>query len=322
MECFVKDAKTFLAKVACCGTVVESELTFASIYDEVSQITIVGAKQVPEAGDFVVLDNGFFGVIQTVEPERDVLHLSCRVPLTMFERKLWQGDAPFTVNGYEQFLKAKIEAEFKNLQDIVYRLPFLEVTAETTTTGGITPTLDEGQWSVKGFALKLRRMEGIYLDFVPRRDKLEIKIRKRPEVEKRIIIPSTDYQLEDRSVSGESVGRVTMVCEGRIQDYYLLTNGKMTKTYTAANRVKGSWVLETCDEDPDTAALEIFLDNYYSHNITFRSKQKLDWGTKVQILVERQLYRSYISAVRMETDGVWTYQTGEMSTAYPPLRRL
>lgn len=329
MFCIIKDGKTFQRRSDCGGfQAVDRGSTFDSIYDEVSQIRLLDARCPPDEGDWLYLDNGFAGVVKSYEINDGQLDVKCRVPLTIFDRKVYLPEGTFTPKEtLEQTLANMIDEQYVSLSDEVYQLPYIHINVNTSTYEEIPPSLDEGLYSVKGYALKLRRTAGIYTTFVPKRDYLEVNIGKFVHDPVTIILPHKDYELIEQNVSFRKLGKITVINKeiDLIKNYYLLENGNVTDVYQSTNRVIGDWTTEFVSKDTNMLdfATEKFRENYYSHNITIKAKDKIPFGTETRIMLDDQLYHSYVAAVRSDpSSGLFIIQSGEVDLAYPPLRRL
>lgn len=328
MYCIIKDRKTFVAKPACSGVAVEYDLTYASIYDEVSHITLTGYKKPPDEGDFLWLENGYVGVIKSIDdPSDEQINIKCRQVITLFERQQYLGSRSLPALPLENRLKTMIDDEYTHQSDVMYRLPYLDVVTSGATQIDIQPTTDGGFFTIKSYLLKLRRLAKIYAKYTVKRNRLCVEIRPYDPGTHTVILPSAEYELVTSRVTDTKVGKVTVVHEptGDQCNYYLLDNGNITGQYQTTDRVAGEWVYITVDndDDPVLAVQEVIRCNSYSHNITFRSRERLEWGAALKIVLHNKLYDGYIAAVRYSSaDDYYTYQSGDIDLHYPPLRRL
>lgn len=323
MYCIVKDGKTFRAKTDTTCSVTDYDLTLESIYDEVSDIAVVGARGKPKEGDFVFIENGYMGIVSEVETDKVVVNMKIRQMVTLFDRDIFYAE-PQGVT-VEARLKHMIDVNFTSQPDVMYRLPYLEVIAETSTSANVKPDIENGIYNIKSFIAKLRRLYSIFVTFEAKRDKLIIRIARKIVPIKQIDFSDADLRVIERSFSCESIGRITTKAEdtGEVKNWYRLVDGMITNTYTGDGRTDGKWRLlnvREAKEAPDAARNE-FLSNSYSHIIAFAAtpqKARFGFYDSVKISLESRLFVSYIAAVKIKKDSrLVEYQCGELRTTYP-----
>ena len=128
----------------------------------------------------------------------------------------------------------------------------------------------------------------------------------------------SDYEILEESFAHEAIGKITTIAEdaGARQDWYLLTDGTVTNTYTDENRVDGTWEILNVSEAAN-AAEEVknkFAENSDSHLIEFACNK--DYAFYDDLIVrtkEGQVLTSYISAIRRSSDrNKNVYKSGEL----------
>nr|DAP07769.1 MAG TPA: collagen triple helix repeat protein [Caudoviricetes sp.] len=291
-------------------------MTVQSIYDEVSEFKIRGNESSAKAGDFFFAD-GFFGIIKEVDKDRETLDITCNDIDTLFARDI--PDDPGTVGGnIEGYIKSLIDKYYVNLSDAVYATPFLTVVASTSTVGSALPDVENGVWNVKSYLSKVRRLYNIHTSYSVVNGGLVMRLFHRDRQTHKVFLDLSDYEVLEESFAHEAIGKITTIAEdaGARQDWYLLTDGTVTNTYTDENRVDGTWEILNVSEAAN-AAEEVknkFAENSDSHLIEFACNK--DYAFYDDLIVrtkEGQVLTSYISAIRRSSDrNKNVYKSGEL----------
>ena len=327
MICLIKDRLSFATKPECGGVVIRAEIVIGSIYDEMSKITIVRGADLPTEGDYVWLDGGYIGIIKSFDIEDEFkVDITCRQIITLFEREQFL-TGRLTAQTVEARIKKLIEDEYINQSDPLYRFGFIQIRTEGETEMDVQPTLEDGFFSVKSYLLKARRLANVGIYFAVKRDTLSIKVRPASSQREVIVLPGMSCELLESRISDNCVSKVTVYKGdlGTKQDFYLLKTGNIATSPTAVGRIHGKWVHGQVgeDDDPQLEALDIFSKNSYSHNITFRSAKRMEWGTDLSILLNGRLYKGYVASAKFDTEeALYTYQSGDIDLNYPLRRRL
>lgn len=314
MITYIRDRHTFALKHH--ATALTYDMTVQSIYDEVSDFKIRGKESSAKAGDFFFAD-GFFGIIKEVDKDRETLDITCNDIDTLFARDI--PDDPGTVGGsIEGYIKSLIDKYYVNLSDAVYATPFLTVVASTSTVGSALPDVENGVWNVKSYLSKVRRLYNIHTSYSVVNGGLVMRIYHRDRQTHKIFLDLSDYEILEESFAHEAIGKITTIAEdaGARQDWYLLTDGTVTNTYTDENRVDGTWEILNVSEAAN-AAEEVknkFAENSDSHLIEFACNK--DYAFYDDLIVrtkEGQVLTSYISAIRRSSDrNKNVYKSGEL----------
>ena len=205
-----------------------------------------------------------------------------------------------------------------NLSDAVYATPFLTVVASTSTVGSALPDVENGVWNVKSYLSKVRRLYNIHTSYSVVNGGLVMRIYHRDRQTHKIFLDLSDYEILEESFAHEAIGKITTIAEdaGARQDWYLLTDGTVTNTYTDENRVDGTWEILNVSEAAN-AAEEVknkFAENSDSHLIEFACNK--DYAFYDDLIVrtkEGQVLTSYISAIRRSSDrNKNVYKSGEL----------
>lgn len=328
MYCIVKDGKTFRAPDGAACSVVDYSLVMDSIYDEVSDLRVTRTEVPPKEGDFIYLENGYQGIVQEAEPEEGTISLKCRQMPALFEREMYYAEPQGAT--LEQRLKDMIDKNFTNQEDVLYRLPYLEVNALTATAGDTRPDIDDkGLYSIGAYIAKLTRLHDIFVTFTFEREKLRVDIARKVVPMKQIDFSDAGLRVTEQAFSRETTAKITARAEdtGAQKDWYLLADGTVTDVYTATGRTEGQWKALDVREEQDMAdaVKDEFRSNTYSHKISFAAapeKARFSFYDRVRISLGGKLFESYIAAVKVSKGtGQIEYECGELRTTYP-LKKL
>ena len=315
MTVYIKDEKTFETKFL--GEALSWDMTEQSIYDEVTKIGIRAEKEGIEPGDYIYMD-GYFGVIKSIDVDDEVLTITANDGNLIFYHDLFETEDNCAA-GIEQFLKRQVEANFKNVDDAEYAMPYLNVVAATTTPApDLFPEVEGGVWNIKTFLSKTRRLYRVFMRLVPERNVLNVIFEKRAGTSRKVDLSMENYELTEESYSSQQTAKVTSKCKatGEEADWYLLEDGSITQQKPAEGRAKGEWAKIVVDEEEqvESAVKEEFSNNSYSHMIEFRTREEMDFFDPVQLRTPGgTVLQSYISAVRkMMGDDRTTYKTGSL----------
>ena len=312
MQCFIKDGKSFRTKHIAPAV---GDITIKSIYDEVSNITIPRQGYTVGVGDFIFTE-GYAGIVNEVSAEDGAISLSCIDINRLFRRDLFPVE--WVGAGIEEFIKEQIEREYVDVEDVIYRLPYLDVVIHTRTLEDVKPENSEGLWNLKSYFARVRRLAGVFVEFSADGDRLRVDIMRRDRPFHNIDLTMGGFEVLEESFSSGTTGRVTAKAEdtGEISDWYLLENGEIVNEYTAADRVEGEWAKLVVDgvDDVETQVKNIFNTNSYSHMIEFATYKKYGFYDECVLKTPGgKIVRSYISAVRkVSGDERTIYKTGEL----------
>lgn len=314
MITYIRDRHTFALKHH--ATALNYDMTVQSIYDEVSDFKIRGKESSAKAGDFFFAD-GFFGIIKEVDKDRETLDITCNDIDTLFSRDI--PDDPGSVGGsVEQYIKSLIDKYYVELSDAVYATPFLTVIASTSTTGSALPDVENGVWNIKSYLSKVRRLYNIHTSYSVVNGGLVMRLFHRDRQTHKVFLDLSDYEILEESFAHEAIGKITTIAEdtGARRDWYLLTDGTITNTYTDENRVDGTWEVLNVSEAANavTEVKNKFAENSDSHLIEFAcSKDYTFYDNLLVRTKDGQVLSSYISAIRRSSDRKKTvYKSGEL----------
>lgn len=321
MQLFIKDRKSFVTKFS--SLILDYEIK-PSIYDTVSTYTIPN-ENLPNEGDFVYdEDTGFIGVIGAIETERQIAILSVHQIHTIFSRKMIYQSTSYTY--LETYLKTLIDNNFTNCTDTFYAMPFLNVTALTSTASTMTPDVDDYVYSVSSFMAKARRLKSVFCEFDISRTQLGINITTRANPAKNIDFSNPSFYITEQNISSLTVSKITSYCEenSQVQNWTLLDDGTIVNTSPATGRVDGEWTTLIVNKAADVQdkVNDEFAKNYYSHNITFQCPLSYDFKLydNLQIKIDGKIFTSYVAQMRRwKNSKVQEIQCGELQVKYPYL---
>lgn len=314
MITYIRDRHTFALKHH--ATALTYDMTVQSIYDEVSDFKIRGNESSAKAGDFFFTE-GFFGIIKEVDKDRETLDITCNDIDTLFARDI--PDDPGTVGeSIEQYIKSLIDKYYVKLSDAVYATPFLTVIASTSTTGSALPDVEDGVWNIKSYLSKVRRLYNIHTSYSVVNGGLVMRLFRRDRQTHKVFLDLSDFEVLEESFAHEAIGKITTIAEdtGARQDWYLLTDGTITNTYTDENRIDGTWEVLNVSEAAN-AAEEVknkFAENSDSHLIEFACSKEYNFYDNLIVRTkDGQVLTSYISAIRKSSDrSKNVYKSGEL----------
>lgn len=314
MIAYIRDRHTFKLKHH--ATALSYDMTVQSIYDEVSEFTVKGTGSSAKAGDFFFAGK-FFGVVKEVDKDRETLSVTCSDIDTLFSRDI--PDAPGTVSGsIEGYIKSLIDKYYVNQPDAVYATPYLTVAAFTSTAGSALPDVEDGVWNVKSYLSKVRRLYNIHTSYSVVNGKLVMRIFHRDRQTHKVFLDLSDYEVLEESFAHDAIGKITTIAEdtGEKKDWYLLTDGTITNTYTSENRADGTWEIMNVSGAAN-AAQEVknkFTENSDSHLIEFACGKDYEFYDNLTIRTkEGRVLNSYISAIRKSSERTKTvYKSGEL----------
>ena len=321
MRGFIKDRATFLTSSH--NLVLDYELKL-SIYDTVSSVVIETPENLPQTGDILYLECGFFGIVKTVSPDHGKTELGVNQINTIFARDLFYTDTTFTY--LEDHLAQIIDDNFTNCPDEFYAIPYLDVTAQTHTAAQMRPDLEENVFNPKSYASKMRRLYQIFCEWEITRDTLSLNIVRRVKTVKNIDLSNPKFVLTEQSFSEETISKITSFCKenSQKQDWVLLDDGSIVNTAPQTGRVNGEWVTLQVEnaEDVTDAVKDEFAKNEYSHKITFQapSASAFQLYDPLQIKLDNKIFTSYVSGVTLtKGSNIVEVQCGELQTQYPYL---
>lgn len=323
MIVFIKDKTSFLTKVMV--TAVDYEV-HESIYDTVSTITIPTQRSPIQEGDFLMFDGmSFVGIVTEVDIDGGQTELSVEQGVKMFSRDMFYTSTSYTY--LEDYLKDLIDDNYTDCSDAVYEVPYLVVNALSHTSASCKPDLEDNVFNVKSYISKLRRLQDIVCEWDFNRTDLILNITKKNFTTHNVDMSNPRYIITEQTISNQAVGKITVYCEetSAYSTWYLKTDGTITQSYSASDRVDGDWVtliVNNADDISDSVADE-FARNYYSHKISFLTDRDFEIYDRLNLRINGKIFNSYVSGVIHKKGSKYIeVECGELQTQYPFLNRL
>ncbi|MEL7609487.1 MAG: hypothetical protein AAGU74_08260, partial [Bacillota bacterium] len=265
MQAFIKRRTDF--KTLPLLNVIDYDITLASIYDENSTFTVAGEYALNQ-GDFLFFE-GHSWLIEKSEPSEGVTAITAVDMVQLFARPIVYPGAGADI---ESFIAAAIEDNFSGSGDAAYDMPYITVTAATSTPF-IAPEIEAGTYSLKSYIALVRRLAGIFVGFSAAGNALAVTIGARAVPTHKIDFADDAYRLIAESYSAASIAKITAVelvdgSASLVRDFYLLTNGVITEDPGSAERAAGDWSVITTTTTGDETVLKVadeFAKNSYSH---------------------------------------------------------
>lgn len=312
---YIRDRRSFVVKHY--ATVWDWELTLASVDQDTSHLMMQGVNSSVNPGDFLFFGD-YQGVIKEVDVAEQSLDITCWPMDSLFARELLL-DCTQTEGTVEQKIQSWVQQAFVDQEDVMYAMPYLQVIPRTATWADTLPDVeDDGIWSIQGYLSKVRQMHQIYASYRVNGNRLIMEVFYRQPSVHKVFLNLSSIQTIEESFAREAVGKITTKAEdtGKVQDWYLLTDGSITTTYTPNDRVDGTWEVMTVSKEEEVAekVQEEFADNTHSHLIEFATDKGYELGDQVIIRTKKGLVvTSSITSVRREKGRTGTiYKSGEL----------
>ena len=314
MIAYFKDKKTFATKAM--AETLEYNITISSIYDNISTLSVKYNPLIAN-GDYVIC-GGYFGVITQITDLNNISNIKAYDFAQIFSRNLLVPEDDCS-EGIEGFIKRQIDANYINVSDPVYALPFISTQIMSVTPAAVMPDIDGELWNIKSFFSKVRRMYKIFPTYAFGKDSLTLGIGRRSFASKNIDLSLSDYMVGTESFSSSQIAKITTfeTSNSTTLDWYLLQDGSITNKLPLTGRATGEWITLVFDNEEDDIASAVddqFAKSSYSHLIEFSSNQKFDFFTPLTIKTkEGKVLQSYISEITISsTSDYFAYKTGEL----------
>ena len=203
MVAFIKRRKDFRTYAA--AEVVSWDVPLASIADDVGTIVLYGtAVTRGSEGDFLIMD-GHIWLVEQVAPDQQQTTVTVGDVAGAFDRLLPFVEEGETIGG---FLAQQLTDHYKEVSDISYSMPYLQIT-NLDNTEYLGPTVTDGLFNLRTYMRKVNRLRDVQVKFSIDQDKLNILIEPRQRPTHKIIFEDGTSQLLSRSYSRLSIAKVT-----------------------------------------------------------------------------------------------------------------
>ena len=313
MQAFIKQRSDF--KTLPVLNVIDYDITIDSIYDENSVFTVAGEYALNQ-GDFLFFE-GKGWIIQRADPAEGVTVITYVDMVNLFARSIVYPGAGADI---ESFAAAAIDSNFSDISDATYNMPYIVVTA-ATSTAFIVPEVKDGVYSLKPYIALARRLANVFVTFAVSGNMLAVTVEARAAVNRKIDFLDDAHKILTESYSASSVAKITAVeLAGEtvtlVRDFYLMADGTITEDPGEDTRATGDWTVITTTTTGDDTAVKVadeFAKNSYSHLIEFESSKTYGFYDRLQVRIRGRVLNSYISAVRRTSTSNRTfYKSGEL----------
>lgn len=310
MVAFIKRRKDF--RTIASAEVVNYDVPIASISDDVGTILLYDTTVTRgNEGDFLIMD-GHIWLIEQVAPAELQTTVTVTDVAAAFDRLL-----PFVEESVSigSFLAQQLADHYRNVSDLDYQMPYLEIT-NLDNTEFLGPTVTDGLFNLRTYMRKVNRLRDVQVLFSVSQNKLNILIQPRQRPSHNIIFEDGTSQLISRSYSRSSIAKVTAYQYGEAHTYYLSADGKVT-TQEPVFRAEGKWEVLALEEteDLEEKVLDIFSQNSNSHKIEWRSTKHYELYDTVVLRLDGGLMSSYVSYIGISSaDSRYYYKSGELAT--------
>lgn len=310
MVAFLKRKKDFRTYIS--AEVVSYDVPLASIADDVGTIVLYDTTVTRGSeGDFLIM-NGHIWVVDQVTPNEMQTTVTVADIASAFDRPL-----PFTAEeaSIGAFLEQQLIDHYRDVDDLDYRMPYLEIT-NLDNTEYLGPTVTDGLFNLRTYMRKVNRLRNVQVLFSVSQNKLNILIQPRQRPSHNVLFEDGTSQLISRSYSRSSIAKVTAYQLGVGHTYYLSAAGDVTQEEPVF-RAEGKWEVLALDEteDLEEKVQDIFSQNSNSHKIEWRSTKPYELYDTVVLRLDGGLMASYVSYIGVSSaDHRYYYKSGELAT--------
>ena len=300
--------------------------------DEETNITSLARvlkKTTAEAQDIIFIKkNGkivYWGIIDQITNEdgNKVYEHTLKYITNMFDEEVESNyeegvEDLIKTTGIEDFLQKTIQDHFINNEDDFVNKKYLEVRALTHTKLETSITnIENGIYNFHTWMTICTQNYDIVYDFFLENKKLIMTIAKKEGQKELINVNAQPISNYTEVFETKVIAKVVVKTkeEGRYI-LYLLNDRTTTTDMNNKNRAKGTTkrVYTEKMEDARQTALDVFKQNSYSHNVTFKMLDKyIKIGTPIAIKTkENVILDTYISAIKITKNKFIEYTCGNI----------
>ena len=300
--------------------------------DEETNITSLAKvlkKTTAEAQDIIFIKkNGkivYWGIIDKITNEdgNKVYEYTLKYITNMFDEEVESNyeegvEDLIRTTGIEDFLQKTIQDHFISNEDDFVNKKYLEVRALTHTKLETSITnIENGIYNFHTWMTNCTQNYDIVYDFFIENKKLIMTIAKKEGQKELINVNAQPISNYTEVFETKVIAKVVVKTkeEGRYI-LYLLNDRTTTTDMNNKNRAKGTTkrVYTEKMEDARQTALDVFKQNSYSHNVTFKMLDKyIKIGTPIAIKTkENVILDTYISAIKITKNKFIEYTCGNI----------
>lgn len=221
--------------------------------------------------------------------------------------------------GIEDFFKKTIEDHFITNVDTFTNRTYLEVRVLTHTKLETSITnVQNGIYNLHTYMTNCTQNYDIVYDFFIENKKLVMTISKKTANKELINVNAQAISSYTEVFETKVVSKVVVKIKDVTDRYslYLLNDRTTTEDMNNENRAKGTTkrIYVEKQEDAKQSALDVFKQNSYNHNITFKMLDRyIKIGTPIAIKTkENVVFDTYISAIRITKSKFIEYTCGNI----------
>lgn len=220
--------------------------------------------------------------------------------------------------GIEDFLQRTIQDHFISNDDTFINKTYLEVRTLTHTKLQTSITnIENGIYNLHAWMTNCTQNYDIVYDFFIENKKLVMTIAKKEEQKELINVNAQPISEYTEVFETKVIAKVIVkTANGERYSLFLLNNRTTTTDANNPNRAAGTIkrVYTEKMEDARQTALDIFKQNSYSHNVTFKILDKyIKIGTPIAIKTKKNtILDTYISAIKITKSRFIEYTCGNI----------
>lgn len=246
--------------------------------------------------DDLVKYGDFIGVINNIESSKDSkkYKLSVLDIHSLFDRNLvLTNEELISSTGIEDFIAQIIHDRFTDSSDTLMNVDYLNVIVISHTPLNIEVKTADGLINLRTFLALTKQTYDIDLYFSISASQLNIIISKNTDSTKEIDLTQSPI-IEYQSVfSIDVITKVTVYSKESLSetDYFLLNDGTISTNMSDSNRLIGKSVavVVTTNAEIEQKAIDTFVTNSYSHNVSFSLTSDNRLYSKVEFSINRPL---------------------------------
>ena len=284
-------------------------------------------KTTAEADDIVFIKkNGqiiYWGIIDKISNENGgiIYEYTLKYITNMFNEKVEVVEEQYIrEKGIEDFLEHTINAHFIENIDEFTNKTYLEVRTLThTKLEKSVDNAENGIYNLHTFMTNCTQNYDIVYNFFIENKKLVITIGKQERKKVLLNVKAQAISNYNEVFETSVVSKVVVKTSTGRYVLYLLNDRTTTEDMSNVNRAKGRTerTYTEKDEDAKQTALDVFKQNSYNHNVTFKYNKYVAIGTPIAIKTkESVILDTYISALKITQEQFIEYACGNIRTKF------
>lgn len=284
-------------------------------------------KTTAKAQDIVFIKkNGiivYWGIIDEISNDdgKKLYEYSLKYITNIFDEKVEVIEEQYIrEKGIEDFLEHTITAHFIENIDTFTNKTYLEIRALThSKIEKSVDNVENGIYNLHTFMTNCTQNYDIVYNFFIENKKLVMTISKQDR--KKLLLNVNAQSISNYSEVFETsiISKVVVKTSTGRYVLYLLNDRTTTEDMSNVNRAEGKTerVYTEKDEDARQTALDVFKQNSYNHNVTFKYNKNIVIGTPIAMKTkESVLLDTYISALKITQKDFIEYTCGNIRTKF------